>query len=1552
MAISFVAAGTDVTPSGGNLSIPVPSGVAAADLLIAVVTTGAITVTTPTGWTQLFFYQTAAPYTYIFYKYASASETTLVIATASTQAKAVMLAYRGGGAFQVVPTVATGTGTTATPNAVTTTYANDYIISLYTTSNAAATWTANGSTTSRVNSAATASFNGILVADEAQDSIGSSTPRGATLSVSRAWVAVAIGLIESGRTLYWAGGTGNWDTSTTTNWSPVSALSFTASCSGSALTTTGSPALVVGMRVWSSTNAFLGFITSGSANSWVVSIGGTYASQTMTAATTGVVQPSAWDNVIINTASSVGTITLTNAVCQDLTVTASQALTMGTSVNDRLSLFGSMSLPSGGSFGIYGFSWFITFAATTTGKTITTNGKALPGIIFNGVGGGWTLGSDLTMGNASASTITFTNGTFNTGNFNITSVLSGFVYSATGTVTLNLGSSTIALGNTAPWPFGTTTGLTFNANTSTINFTSGAGFTFAGGGLTYYNVTLNSAGATASNTNTFTGANTFNNLTFTAPTSGGYIQTTFNANQVINGTLTAGGATATNRVWLKSTTTGTARTFTSAAVSLSNTDFTDITGAGAAAPFTGTNLGNATGNSGITFTTAKIVYWNLAGTQNWNANGWALSSGGTPAVGNFPLPQDTCVFDNAGAITQITINAIWNIGTVDMSNRTSAMTFNTGNASNSPSIYGDWKNGSGTTLTGLSTGAINFVGRNTQSITSASKTFGQPVTISSLGGTVQFVDAFSLLGTVPLTLSLGGLNTNSQSVSIGTFASNFGNVRTITLGSSTITVSGTGSAWAFSSTNGTVNAASSTIILSDNSTTTRSFDGGVYTYGTLTIGGATSTSITQISSVVGGATFATINTTKTVAHTIQLGGQINVTNWEITGTAGNVVTLASTLVGSRRVLNYIGSSTAVSMDYMSITDIDGRPSTSATQPYVWYAGANSTNGGSNTGIAFIASTFRAYLLTTGTQWTIPSDWNDASNTIHMIGGGAGGATAAVSGNNRAAGGGGGGGGYTAITNFTVTASPTSYQIGGGGAGNASGTATTFNITNIAGGGLVGTASIVPSSTGGAGGTGTNAGGTGGAGSFGTTASQGYGAGGAGGAGGPNGVGGAGGNGFGSTTAAQISGGGGGGNGGGSAGGNASSALGGTGGNNFGGTGGATGGAGAGAAGTFGGGGAGGALSGNQGGNGGSGIDIANTIGGAGGKGGATTGSTINTGVYGGGGTGGGVNIAGTASAGSAGSQGVIFIVYTPLARISASISESSTLADAVSVINQYFGVSSTEPTTLADTETTQANFNSAATEPTTLADTETTQANFNSDATEPTTLADTSSFTYTISVDITEPLNSGDSALYTAIFASAITETLGSDNSQSYLAVFNQAVTENSTLENTQTVTAVFAGTLTEAATLAEAQSIQANLNSAITEALNSADIDVSQVNFQSSIAENAGLADTETAIKAVISAITEDLSSADSQNRQAILFSSLSEASNIANTQAVQANFNSQITENLVLLDNSIGRGWFRVVDDQTVVWTSVNNGQTVTWQNVGNDQNPNWQRIDNTQE
>jgi len=84
-------------------------------------------------------------------------------------------------------------------------------------------------------------------------------------------------------------------------------------------------------------------------------------------------------------------------------------------------------------------------------------------------------------------------------------------------------------------------------------------------------------------------------------------------------------------------------------------------------------------------------------------------------------------------------------------------------------------------------------------------------------------------------------------------------------------------------------------------------------------------------------------------------------------------------------------------------------------------------------------------LTSGSSWTVPSDWNSAANTVEVIGGGGGGASYASNG-----GGGGGGGAYSFNANLALTAgNSVTYSVGTGGtAGNAGGD-TYFNAASCA-----------------------------------------------------------------------------------------------------------------------------------------------------------------------------------------------------------------------------------------------------------------------------------------------------------------------------------------------------------------------------------------------------------------------------------------------------------------------------------------------------------------------
>lgn len=207
MAISFVAASAVVT--GANPTVAVPTGTTTLDLMFIVTASGA-TTTTPTGWTATSVTSTS-PTMQVFYKFATASEASVALTNANTTTKAVMVTYRGVGLTDGITTVSTGTSTSATTPTQTTRVNNDYVISFYGNVQAASalTWTAPGSTTSRVNSGSSTTVKGLLIVDELKATAGLTTARTATLSGSASWAAFSISIREP-QTLYWTG-TGNWN---------------------------------------------------------------------------------------------------------------------------------------------------------------------------------------------------------------------------------------------------------------------------------------------------------------------------------------------------------------------------------------------------------------------------------------------------------------------------------------------------------------------------------------------------------------------------------------------------------------------------------------------------------------------------------------------------------------------------------------------------------------------------------------------------------------------------------------------------------------------------------------------------------------------------------------------------------------------------------------------------------------------------------------------------------------------------------------------------------------------------------------------------------------------------------------------------------------------------------------------------------------------------------------------------------------------------------------------------------------------------------------------
>lgn len=680
---------------------------------------------------------------------------------------------------------------------------------------------------------------------------------------------------------------------------------------------------VLGTGSWSSTNT---------AN-WSTSSGGAG----------GASVPTAADNVFFDANSNVlataFTVTMANTprVCNDFTASGLDGTMTLAGASIGLTVSGSLTFPATNFTRTY--TGTTTFNATTTGKTITTNGVAFGNAVtLDGVGGAWTLGSAFSCASFN---LTLTNGTFDTsssGNYAVTA--NSFVSSNSNIRTINLNNSTISVNTN--WFMPTSTNATLNAGTSTINLSSTGG-TFDGGGLTYYNVSFTAA-ATTQNLKTVTGVNIFTNLTF-ATISGVTINNiSFSGNQTINGTLTVNGSNGNSRQFFRSNTIGTTRTLTCAAIaSMTDVDFRDITIAGAHGTLSGTRLGDCKGNSGITFDAAKTVYYRQTGSANWGATGsgsWSATSGGALDATQFPLAQDTAVFPAAtypasGSTT--TINANYNIGTIDMSLRTSnTMTLET--STNNLVIIGNWINGTGITLSG--TGTLTFAGRTTQTITSSAIAFTQPITINSISGTFQLQDALTMGSTRTVTLTNGTLDLQSYTLSTGLFSSNNSNTRTIAFGTGNITCTGTSTVWTTATVTGLTVTGTGTISLT--SASAKTFTGGGFSFSGITLnqGGAGALTIS------GSNTFNNITNTVQPASVLFTAGTTSTfSNFSLSGTAGNLITIGSVSAASHTLSKASGT---VSSDFLSISR------STATGGAGWYAGANSTDGGNNSGWIFTA----------------------------------------------------------------------------------------------------------------------------------------------------------------------------------------------------------------------------------------------------------------------------------------------------------------------------------------------------------------------------------------------------------------------------------------------------------------------------------------------------------------------------------------------------------------------------------------------------------------------
>lgn len=591
----------------------------------------------------------------------------------------------------------------------------------------------------------------------------------------------------------------------------------------------------------------------------------------------------------------------------------------------------------------------ITFNSTNaTTQSIVTGGKIFGNVSFSGGGSSYILANSLILN--SSATLSFSAGTLNTNNQYI---YVGFML-VTGAIakTLTLGSSAITISGNSTTTALNATGATFTVspNTAVITFTGqGAGF----------NTGADWNGLSIVFANTVNFARVFNGPTLANVTYNGMADKTsdfmFSAGTTtITGTLTITGDSEVNRVLVHSELVGTSRPVSAAVVALTNADFQDISASGAAAPWTGTSLGDAQGNTGITFTPSETQ------TRTAGAGGnWSDPSRWTSRV---PLPQDDVVVgsDVTGGLYFDMPRLGRNIDYTGFTGSTSGSiaheVYGSLTLSSEMTLYGPWQ--------------TILAGRGSHTITSNGTSFGQSIRTVAPGGTYTLTDAFATTGFLSV-----GVSVANAAVPGGTFDSAGFPVRLgaildlrhaesfFNLGTSTLTLlqaSGTMINFSSGFVPSNLDADEATLVVETASASARAMNASGMSYGALVYDTPGSTGELTVR---GSNTFGTLTVGPGRTLTLTSGATTTVTNLNIVGTEGNLTTINATVPGSVSTLT-AASGMSASMDYVSLQDINGGG--------VIYAGAHSVKGTNVLG----GIHFQKLAAPGGGNWTSPSTWVD------------------------------------------------------------------------------------------------------------------------------------------------------------------------------------------------------------------------------------------------------------------------------------------------------------------------------------------------------------------------------------------------------------------------------------------------------------------------------------------------------------------------------------------------------------------------------------------------
>lgn len=641
----------------------------------------------------------------------------------------------------------------------------------------------------------------------------------------------------------------------------------------------------------------------------------------------GGVQPTAADDVIIPNSATVTIPTGTTVVCRTLDVQAGATLVFASTtaqvdIGDATGGADALKVSATATITRTGIGTIRFVGAATNGgagQGITTNGKVMPNMtVQGGSTGRWKLLDALT---ATSATVSVQQGGLDTNGMAVNAA--AFNTSNNQTRVVTFGNSTLTLTSATGFAASTATSLTLNGDTATIVL-SGSAAIFNIGGSTAGTGTVTMSSTTIQ----FTGAGQSVFTTrATTPISYGTITrsgtaaktdgiTFAGATSITIATLNLNANSVVNRLFVPSGTPGVSCTLSVTTLAATGEiDFRDIVGSGTATWTTGasgaTYFGDCLGNSGITMTASATQTHTASAGGNW--------SDATKWTSRVPLPQDDVVVDS-NTTGSISLD-MPRLGR-DINFTGFAGTYTQVGGTNNTS-YGSWTFSTGLTISGNQ--SHTFEGRGSHTLTSAGKSWGGRVFISSVGGTYTQTDAFSTVDVFFVddgTWATGGFAATCLQLN----AVNTGRAKTLTLGASVVSITDTAAAAIYrvnsSGTTCTINAGTSEIVISTASANTRQLVCATSSnaINKLTYTVAASTGILQLGSSTANGAFVIGTLNIGGDHTVNIfaGAVITVTTMP-SGTAGHLVTIATTTAGTRSTIALPAG--AVTYDYLSVKDI-------------------------------------------------------------------------------------------------------------------------------------------------------------------------------------------------------------------------------------------------------------------------------------------------------------------------------------------------------------------------------------------------------------------------------------------------------------------------------------------------------------------------------------------------------------------------------------------------------------------------------------------------------